>query len=117
MTQFRSAAAAAPSLTNSRIESEYRARTMGSAKLYAEASHLALRLARAYTGKPKVVRFVGHFHGWHDQVAAGSMSHFDGSVPAGIPQTLVEQTILLPADDVAVAADTLSARDDIAAVI
>ena len=82
-----------------------------------EASHLALRLARAYTGKPKVVRFVGHFHGWHDQVAAGSMSHFDGSVPAGIPAALVEQTVLLPADDVALAAETLGKRDDIAAVI
>ena len=82
-----------------------------------EASHLALRLARAFTGKPKVVRFVGHFHGWHDQVAAGSMSHFDGSVPAGIPPALVEQTILLPADDIAVAVETLQTRDDIAAVI
>src|SRR5712671_3256372 len=51
-----------------------------------EASHLALRIDPAFTGKPKVVRFVGHFHGWHDQVASGSMSHFDGSVPAGIPQ-------------------------------
>ncbi len=82
-----------------------------------EASHLALRLARAYTGKSKVVRFVGHFHGWHDQVAPGGMSHFDGSVPAGIPPSVVEQTILLPADDVGVVADTLEQRDDIAAVI
>src|SRR6476659_3881999 len=72
-----------------------------------EASHLALRLARAFTGKPKVVRFVGHFHGWHDQVTAGSMSHFDGSVPAGIPAALVEQTILLPADDIPLATQTL----------
>src|SRR2546421_567377 len=78
-----------------------------------EASHLALRLARAYTGKPKVLRFVGHFHGWHDQVAAGSMSHFDGSVPAGIPPSVVEQTILLPADDVARAAETLKSGADI----
>src|ERR1700754_4889236 len=82
-----------------------------------EASHLALRLARASTAKSKVERFVGHFHGWHDQVAAGSMSHFDGSVPAGIPSTLVEQTILLPTDDLAAATDTLRSRDDIAAVI
>jgi glutamate-1-semialdehyde 2,1-aminomutase len=81
-----------------------------------EASHLALRLARAFTGKSKVVRFVGHFHGWHDQVASGSLSHFDGSVPAGIPSAVVDQTILLPAD-LAVAAETLKARDDIAAVI
>src|SRR5436853_4782172 len=50
-----------------------------------EASHLALRLARAFTAKPKVIRFVGHFHGWHDGVAAGAMSHFEGGVPAGIP--------------------------------
>jgi glutamate-1-semialdehyde 2,1-aminomutase len=82
-----------------------------------EASHLALRLARAHTGKPKVVRFVGHFHGWHDQVAPGAMSHFDGGVPAGIPPSLVEQTILLPADDVAAAVETLERRDDVAAVI
>src|SRR6187549_2857139 len=82
-----------------------------------EASHLALRLARAFTGKQKVIRFVGHFHGWHDQVAPGAMSHFDGSVPAGIPAALVEQTILLPADDVAAAVETIRARNDIAAVI
>ena len=81
-----------------------------------EASHLALRLARAFTGKPKVVRFIGHFHGWHDQVAAGSMSHFDGSVPAGILPALVDQTILLPAEEAA-AVETLKTRDDIAAVI
>src|SRR5262249_3358985 len=37
-----------------------------------EASHLALRLARAYTGRPKVIRFLGHFHGWHDGVTAGA---------------------------------------------
>src|SRR5437763_14598350 len=69
-----------------------------------EASHLALRLARAYTGRPRVVRFVGHFHGWHDQVAAGSMSHFDGSVPAGVPAAVVGPTTPVPADAVEVVA-------------
>ncbi len=82
-----------------------------------EASHLALRLARAFTAKPKVIRFVGHFHGWHDGVAAGAMSHFEGGVPAGIPADLVEQTVLLPADDAGRVAATLQARDDVAAVI
>ena len=82
-----------------------------------EASHLVLRLARAFTGKPKVIRFVGHFHGWHDGVAAGSMSHFEGGVPAGISAGLVEQTILLPTDDVRHVAEALAARNDVAAVI
>jgi glutamate-1-semialdehyde 2,1-aminomutase len=82
-----------------------------------EASLLALRLARAYTGKPKIVRFVGHFHGWHDQVAAGAMSHYDGSLPAGVPASLAGDTLLLGADDVAPACDALQQRDDIAAVL
>jgi glutamate-1-semialdehyde 2,1-aminomutase len=82
-----------------------------------EATHLALRLARSYTGKSKVVRFVGHFHGWHDYVAPGGMSHYDGSVPAGIPAALVADTILLPADSVEPALDALQSRNDVAAVI
>lgn len=82
-----------------------------------EASHLALRLARAHAGKPKIIRFTGHFHGWHDAVAAGAMSHFEGGVPAGIIPALVEQTILLPADDPARVEQTLAARDDVAAIL
>lgn len=82
-----------------------------------EASHLALRLARAYTGKSKLMRFIGHFHGWHDQVASGAMSHFDGSVPAGIPALLAAESLLLSTDDPAAVVETLQARDDIAAVI
>ena len=82
-----------------------------------EASQLALRLARAYTGKTRIMRFVGHFHGWHDAVAPGGMSHYDGSVPAGIPESLVRETLLLPADDAGPVLDLLQARNDIAAVI
>src|SRR5436190_67169 len=82
-----------------------------------EASQLALRLARAYTGKTRIMRFVGHFHGWHDAVAPGGMSHYDGSVPVGIPESLVRETLLLPADDAGPVLDLLQARNDIAAVI
>ena len=59
-----------------------------------EATHLALRLARAYTGKTKLVPFVGHFHGQHDAVAAGALSHYDGSLPAGIPAPLTGESLL-----------------------
>ena len=82
-----------------------------------EATHLAIRLARAFTGKPKLIRFAGHFHGWHDQVVAGGVGHFDGAVPIGILPALVEQAIMLPADDPARVEATLSGRDDVAAVI
>jgi glutamate-1-semialdehyde 2,1-aminomutase len=82
-----------------------------------EASHLALRLARAFMGRPKVIRFTGHFHGWHDGVAPGGMSHFEGGVPAGIPAGLVGETILLPADDLGHVRRTLEERTDVAAVV
>ena len=44
-----------------------------------EANLMAFRLARAFTGKSKLVRFKGHFHGWQDHSAFGYDSHFDGS--------------------------------------
>ena len=101
-------------LVNRLIPSADRVRFTGSGT---EASHLALRLARGFTGRSKIIRFVGHFHGWHDAVTAGAMSHFDGGVPSGIPASLVAETILLPADDPERVAATLSERDDVAAVI
>jgi glutamate-1-semialdehyde 2,1-aminomutase len=82
-----------------------------------EATHLALRLARAFSGKDKVVRFLGHFHGWHDHVAAGSNSHYDGTRPIGVLPDIVQATILMPTDEVQRTVSLLDARDDIAAVI
>ena len=82
-----------------------------------EATHLALRLARAFTGKDKVVRFLGHFHGWHDHVAAGSNSHYDGSRPIGVLPDIVGSTLLMPTDHVEPTLRLLENRDDVAAVI
>lgn len=82
-----------------------------------EASHMAIRLARAYTGKDKIVRFVGHFHGWHDTVAAGATSHYDGTTTPGVPQDVADLTILMPSDDVGAVVKLIESRDDIAAVM
>ena len=61
-----------------------------------EASLLAMRIARAFTGKNKIVRFHSHFHGWHDQIAYAVHSHFDGSLPAGVPASMDENILLCP---------------------
>ena len=50
-----------------------------------EATLLALRLARAFTGKNKVLRFEGHFHGWHDGVVHGFQPPFDADGSLGVP--------------------------------
>ncbi len=82
-----------------------------------EASLLALRLARAHTGKSKVIRYIGHFHGWHDHVAAGANSHFDGSAPIGTLAASSDNMQFLSADSLEPTLRALDANDDIAAVI
>ncbi len=82
-----------------------------------EATLMALRLARAFTGRPKIMRFLTHFHGWHDHMTAGHRSHFDGSPTAGVVPGITEHTILLPPGDLAAMRSAFEARDDIAAAI
>lgn len=81
-----------------------------------EATLLALRLARAHTGRSKVVRFAGHFHGWHDHMAFGVGSHYDGTPTPGVLAGVAEQVILAQAGNTAQVREILS-RGDVAAVI
>lgn len=61
-----------------------------------EAVMVALRLARAATGRDRIVRFRGSYHGTVDGVLA--LPAGDGSVPAapGIPASAVADTVVLP---------------------
>ncbi|MDD9878240.1 MAG: aminotransferase class III-fold pyridoxal phosphate-dependent enzyme [Magnetovibrio sp.] len=81
-----------------------------------EANLMAIRLARAFTGRNKLVRFKNHFHGWQDHVAFGSKYASADSVP-GIIGGIIDNVIVAdPAEPDAVEA-TLEGDDDIAAVI
>jgi glutamate-1-semialdehyde 2,1-aminomutase len=57
-----------------------------------EATMLALRLARAFTGRPTVVRFEGHYHGWHDLLARDA----DDDAAPGLWGPLAASTTVLP---------------------
>jgi len=81
-----------------------------------EATHLALRIARAYTGRSKVVKFAGHFHGWHDGVVAAVNPPYDVPMSAGVPAATLEQLLVCPPNDIK-AVETLLERGDVAAVI
>jgi glutamate-1-semialdehyde 2,1-aminomutase len=76
-----------------------------------EATHLALRVARAFTGKSKIIRFAGHFHGWHDHVC------FPAGGAPGIPPAAVDDMLIVTPNDTARVEALLSERDDIAALI
>lgn len=82
-----------------------------------EATHLALRLARAFTGRPKVVKFTGHFHGWHDGVAAGVHPPYEVPLSAGIPGATLEEVLLSPPNDLEALERLVRGREDVGAVI
>ena len=82
-----------------------------------EATLMAVRLARAFTGRGSILRFKGHFHGWHDHMTAGYSNHFDGTPTPGVIQGIADKTVLCDPGDTAGVAATLAANKDIAAVI
>jgi glutamate-1-semialdehyde 2,1-aminomutase len=82
-----------------------------------EATLLALRAARAYTGKSKIIKFEGHFHGWHDYAMCGVVAPYDVPMSAGIPEEVQRSVILVPFNDPAALTQALDSSDDIAAVI
>lgn len=86
-----------------------------------EAVMSAIRLARGYTGKDKIVKFEGCYHGHVDSllVKAGSgLVTFGESTSAGVPKSFAEETIVLDLNDVQGVEDTLKEHhEDIAAII
>ena len=81
-----------------------------------EATMLAMRLARAVTGKPTIVKFEGHFHGWHDYALKGEKPPFDAETVTGVPAAALGTVVVLPANDPD-AVDARLAQGDVAGVI
>ena len=85
-----------------------------------EAAMASVRLARSFTGKNKIVKFEGCYHGHSDSllVKAGSglltFAHQDSN---GITEGVVKDTITLPFGDFEKLKETLESEKDIACVI
>jgi glutamate-1-semialdehyde 2,1-aminomutase len=82
-----------------------------------EATLMALRLARAFTGKGTLLRFRGHFHGWHDHMTSGFTSHFDGAPTVGVLPGVAGKVALADINDLAGLRAILDSNKDIAAAI
>ncbi|GAB4320587.1 MAG: aminotransferase class III-fold pyridoxal phosphate-dependent enzyme [Dehalococcoidia bacterium] len=79
-----------------------------------EATLMALRLARAHTGKPAVLKFEQHFHGWHDYVI--SSWKYGAAAPPGVPDATLESVEVVP-PEMHVVREAIASRPDIGAVI
>ena len=75
-----------------------------------EATMLALRLARAHTGRTKFLKFEGHYHGWYDPYCLNGHSHpiaqlgppeNPSKIPdsEGIPASVFDEVVLVPWND------------------
>ena len=82
-----------------------------------EATMMALRLARAFTGKDKIVKIQGHFHGWHDYAAISMEPPYDEPISRGIPKAVQGTILSVPFKDIGALTATLNADSDVAAVI
>lgn len=86
-----------------------------------EATMHAIRVARGFTGRKKIVKIEGGFHGAHDSVlvkaGSGATTH---SIPnsLGIPEEVTANTLLVPYNDLSKMKETIRRnREEIAALI
>ena len=102
------------SLVQRLVPSAERVRFTGSGT---EATLMALRLARIHTGRPRVLKFAGHFHGWHDFLIPGSDSSDAGKAVPGIPAEVAAQTVIVPPNDLNLVEESLKKDQQIGCVI
>ena len=88
-----------------------------------EVTQAVIRLARAYTGKNKFIKFEGHYHGWIDSVLYGvapDTDHLGSAAPGslGLSQGSKEEIIILPWNDSTALEEVIAKQgSEIAAVI
>lgn len=94
-----------------------------------EAMMAAIRLARGVTGRPKILKFEGHYHGWHDDllvssnvmpVAALGLRSDPVKIPdsSGLNRTALDDTIVVPWNDLPALEHAIeNHRGQIAAII
>jgi len=86
-----------------------------------EATMSAIRAARGYTGKKKIIKFEGCYHGAHDSVlvkAGSGATTFGMPDSLGVPEETTRNTIVVPYNDAAKFEEAVKEnKNDLAAVI
>ena len=76
-----------------------------------EANMMAIRLARAFTGRNKIVKFRGHYAGFLDHVMVGIVPPWDIPSSGGLLPADVENTLVIPGNNEEALEQALSNRD------
>src|SRR5262245_63541402 len=81
-----------------------------------ETTALAIRVARAFTGRSHILKFEGHFHGVHDSAVAAVKDPFEIPMSAGVPLETLRTVLVARHNDLAHVRELLEAHP-VAAVI
>jgi glutamate-1-semialdehyde 2,1-aminomutase len=81
-----------------------------------ETTALAIRVARAHSGRTGIVKFRGHFHGIHDSAVAAVKEPFEVPLSAGVPADTLRATLVARHNDLAHVRELLDGHE-VAAVI
>ncbi|HJT48704.1 MAG TPA: glutamate-1-semialdehyde 2,1-aminomutase [Nitrososphaeraceae archaeon] len=85
----------------------------------AEATMNAIRLARSFTKKKKIIKFEGCYHGAYDYVLAGARdsSSVDMATSEGTIEEVASQTLTVPYNDYSALEQVINKDDNIACII
>lgn len=77
-----------------------------------EATLMALRIARIVSGKTKIIKFIGHFHGWHDALIPGAEPpHDTGDYHTpGVTDGVFDDLVFVPPNDLAALSNAIDAH-------
>ena len=82
-----------------------------------EATMMAVRLARAFTGREKIIRLREHFHGWNDSVYGQPPREETTPVAPGMAAGTLAASIVLPQNDADALERTLREDGDLVAAM
>ncbi len=77
-----------------------------------ESTYLAIRLARAFNGKPKILKFEEHFHGWHEYALPSQ-----GNAPAASVPPAIMDMVIVARPDIAEVEEILKNDPEVGVVI
>jgi len=83
-----------------------------------DVTSTVVRISRIHTGREKIIKFSGSYHGWHDWATMGGSFGGGVSVHPGVPKGIVGSTIVLPWNDLEVVEKSMvNQGHEVAAII
>jgi glutamate-1-semialdehyde 2,1-aminomutase len=82
-----------------------------------EATLMAVRLARAFTKRDKILKIQGHFHGWNDYATMAMAAPFDRPISVGIPRGVEKTIVSVPPNDLGAIENALRTDSEIGGLI